>query len=208
MARPTSWLGISAQPVARIDSSTRWASWASASSSTGRPWQARLTPLMTFSRLNGSVTPERLTTASTASSTVVNRRLQCEHDRRRRMAWPSSTSRESTTRESELRQNGHRTGLIPPLGHTSMTPRRAGPGDQHVDHRWITCPPSEPNLWTNHSGVTTRCWGQPYVEPQYFASRHGGNRRFEGTVRRDVACRARPPTERAHTTATCDNPRT
>ncbi|MBC3844193.1 hypothetical protein GXW82_40600 [Streptacidiphilus sp. 4-A2] len=31
---------------------------------------------MTFSRLNGSVTPLRLTTISAAVSTVVNRRLQ------------------------------------------------------------------------------------------------------------------------------------
>ena len=46
---------------------------ASASSSTGLPWQARRTPRTTLSRLNGSVTPLRLTTASTASSTVVNR---------------------------------------------------------------------------------------------------------------------------------------
>src|SRR5438445_87533 len=82
-----------------------------------------------------------------------------------------------------------------------MTPRGLWPGDQHVDHRWITCPPSNPNLWTNHSGVTTRCWGQPYVAPPYSASRHGPNRRFEGTTHRDVACRARPPTERGHTTA-------
>ena len=65
---------------------------------------------MTFSRLNGSVTPERFTTASTASSTVVNRRPHAVHDRRRRIAWPSSTSRESTTRESACRQNGHRIG--------------------------------------------------------------------------------------------------
>jgi hypothetical protein len=39
----------------------------------------------TFSRLNGSVTPDRLTTASTASSTVVNRRLHLAHDRLRLM---------------------------------------------------------------------------------------------------------------------------
>jgi hypothetical protein len=55
---------------------------------------------MTFSRLNGSVTPLRLTTASTAVSTVVNRLPHSGHDLRRRIAWPSSASRESTTRES------------------------------------------------------------------------------------------------------------
>jgi len=65
-----------------------------------RPWQARRTPRITFSRLNGSVTPLRLTTASTAVSTVVNRRPHSGQDRRRRIACPSSVSRESTTRES------------------------------------------------------------------------------------------------------------
>jgi hypothetical protein len=44
-----------------------------ASSPTGRPWQAFRTPDMILVRLNGSVTPLRLTIASTASSTVVNR---------------------------------------------------------------------------------------------------------------------------------------
>nr|CEL14827.1 hypothetical protein [Kibdelosporangium sp. MJ126-NF4]CTQ96542.1 hypothetical protein [Kibdelosporangium sp. MJ126-NF4] len=37
----------------------------------------------------------------------MNLRPQLEHDRLRRITWPSSTSRESTTRESECRQNGH-----------------------------------------------------------------------------------------------------
>jgi hypothetical protein len=85
MARPTSLLGISAQPVARTASSTLWASTASWSASTGRPWQARRTPTITLSRLNGSVTPLRLITASVASSTVVNRRPHAWHERRRRM---------------------------------------------------------------------------------------------------------------------------
>lgn len=78
------------------------------SSSTGRPWHALRTPPMIFVRLNGSVTPLRLTTASTASSTVVNRLPHSGQDRRRRMSWPSSASRESTTRESACRQYGHR----------------------------------------------------------------------------------------------------
>ena len=57
-------------------------------------------------RSRSSVTPLRLTTASTAVSTVVNRRPHSGHDLRRRIAWPSSASRESTTRESGFRQNG------------------------------------------------------------------------------------------------------
>ncbi|MGW5666849.1 hypothetical protein [Micromonospora sp. NPDC003776] len=45
-----------------------------------------------------------MTTASTASSTVVNRLPHFGQDRRRQMSWPSSASRESTTRESACRQ--------------------------------------------------------------------------------------------------------
>ena len=65
MARPTSWLGTSAAPrgadglLDLLGEQLR-----AASSSTGRPWQARRTPAMTLARLNGSVTPLRLTTAS------------------------------------------------------------------------------------------------------------------------------------------------
>src|ERR1700754_3225917 len=112
--------------------------------------------MTTFSRLNGSVTPERLTTARTASSTVVNRRLHLAHERRRRMTWPSSTSRESTTRESEWRQNGQRIP-VHPSWHSDAAARP--PGDHLVDGRWTTCP----NLWTNYSDVTTRCWGRRYA---------------------------------------------
>jgi hypothetical protein len=61
-----------------------------------------------LSLLNCSVTPDRFTTASTIVSDVVNRLPHAEHDLRRRIACPSSTSRESTTRESACRQNGHR----------------------------------------------------------------------------------------------------
>src|SRR4051812_108293 len=107
MASPTSWLGTSAAPVARIASSTCWASCCNWSSSTGRPWQARRTPATTLARLNGSLTPLRLTTASTGSSTVVKRREHRVHERRRRVTCPSSASRESTTRESGCRQYGH-----------------------------------------------------------------------------------------------------
>jgi hypothetical protein len=45
-----------------------------------------------------------LTTLSWASSTVVNRLLQAEQDRRRRMEVPSSATRESITRVSVSRQ--------------------------------------------------------------------------------------------------------
>jgi hypothetical protein len=48
--------GTSGLPAARRVSSTREASRARASSSTGRPWQALRTPLTTLARLNGSVT--------------------------------------------------------------------------------------------------------------------------------------------------------
>ena len=78
---------------------------------TGRPWQARRTPATTLLRLKGSTTPLRLTTASTASSTVVNRRPHAGHERRRRVVAPSSASRESMTRLSALWQNGQRTAL-------------------------------------------------------------------------------------------------
>src|SRR6266545_1666627 len=112
-------------PLARTVSSTRWASSAMASSSTGRPWQALRTPVMILLRLNGSVTPLRLTTARTGSSTVVNRLPHPGHARRRRISWPSSASRESTTRESAWRQYGHRIAP-PPLG---LRARRQRPGD-------------------------------------------------------------------------------
>src|SRR3712207_5493434 len=111
MASPTSWLGTSAAPLARMASSTCWASCCSWSSSTGRPWQARRTPATTFERLNGSLTPLRLTTARTASSTVVNRRPQAGHERRRRVVAPSSASRESITRLPGLWQKGQRTAV-------------------------------------------------------------------------------------------------
>src|SRR5699024_8316666 len=87
-------------------SSTRWASSARSSSLTGRPWHALRTPLTTFSRLNGSVAPDRLTTERLAVSTVVKRRLHWGHWRRRRIDDPSSEVRESTTRESPWRQKG------------------------------------------------------------------------------------------------------
>ena len=103
---PTSWASISATPLARTVSSTRWASSARSSSVTGRPWQALRTPASTLSRLNGSVAPERLVTVRLAVSTVVNRRPHSGHCRRRRIEVPSSVARLSTTRLSACRQNG------------------------------------------------------------------------------------------------------
>src|SRR5699024_3892182 len=103
---PTSWASISARPLERMLSSTRWASIASWSSLTGRPWQALRTPEITLARLNGSLTPERLSTEREAVSEVEKRREQFGHWRRRRIVAPSSDVRESTTRESEWRQNG------------------------------------------------------------------------------------------------------
>ncbi len=81
----------------------------------GRPWQALRTPETIFGRLNGSVTPDRLTTVRLAVSTVLKRRPHCGQTRRRRMAQPSSVLRESTTRESAERQNGQFIDLRPPL---------------------------------------------------------------------------------------------
>ncbi len=65
---PTSWASISATPLARTVSSTRWASSARSSSLTGRPWQALRTPTSTLSRLNGSLAPERLVTRQATPS--------------------------------------------------------------------------------------------------------------------------------------------
>jgi len=92
--------------------------------------------LITFWRLNGSVTPLRLMTATMACSTVVKRRPHSWQLRRRRMAWPSSCSRESTTRESGWRQYGHRIAL-PPVDepaviHTSPNCDHAGSSTEAV----------------------------------------------------------------------------
>jgi hypothetical protein len=61
---------------------------------------------MTLVRLKGSVTPLRLITISEALSTVVNRREQSGHCRRRRIEVPSSVVRLSTTRLSGCLQKG------------------------------------------------------------------------------------------------------
>src|SRR5215216_66153 len=114
---------------------------------------------MILIRLKGSVTPLRLTTASTASSTVVNRLPHSGHDRRRRINWPSSASRESTTRESACRQYGHRTECPPVAG---RPPRRRRPGhaeprrhhDRQIVTPCLTCGGDgsrNPNLWMTYS---------------------------------------------------------
>src|ERR1700710_203947 len=81
-------------------------------------------------------------TARVASSTVVKRRPHSWQLRRRRMTWPSSCSRESTTRESGWRQYGQRTdgllsvstGAFTMILWTNLSIR----GAQHVDHN--ACP--------------------------------------------------------------------
>src|SRR3712207_40460 len=112
MASPASLLGASAAPDARIASSTCWASSWNWSSSTGRPWQARRTPATTLLRLKGSTTPLRLTTASTASSTVVNRRLHAGHERRRRGGAPSAASRGAGRADRVLHLLGEQLELV------------------------------------------------------------------------------------------------
>src|SRR5699024_7229348 len=87
-------------------SSTSCASLAKSYLSTARPWQALRTPLITLARLNGSATPERLITLSEVVSNVVNRLSHDRHSPRRRIAEPSSSERESTTRDAACRQNG------------------------------------------------------------------------------------------------------
>src|SRR4029453_10651797 len=93
---------------------------------------------MILVRLKGSVTPLRLTMASTASSTVVNRLPHSGHERRRRINWPSSASRESTTRESACRQYGQRTANLLQRSdhHAPGTPNRT---PAEWAGLWITC---------------------------------------------------------------------
>ena len=94
------------------------------SASIGRPLAARRIPTATFSRSNGSRSPDRLTTTSGVSSTrskVVNRRPQSMQARRRRIDEPSSAWRESTTLSSKEPQPGHRTP-----GTLLLRPRPAG----------------------------------------------------------------------------------
>jgi hypothetical protein len=87
-------------------SSARWARIASWSSLTGLPWHALRTPLVILSRVNGSVTPLRLPTMRITVSWVVNLRPHSGHDRRRRIAAPSSAVRLSMTRLSVRLQYG------------------------------------------------------------------------------------------------------
>ena len=114
MARPTSCEGTSPLPRHLIASSTRWARIASWSSLTGLPWQARRTPRTILSRLKGSVTPLRLATMRMTVSWVVKRRPHAGHDRRRRIAVPSSAVRLSMTRLSACLQCGQYTRSTSP----------------------------------------------------------------------------------------------
>src|SRR5690349_15042974 len=48
------------------------------------------------------------------------------------MIWPSSASRESTTRESACRQYGHRIALSPPRNRRGISPRTRSPNLSEV----------------------------------------------------------------------------
>ncbi len=113
MASPISFAWTWELPWLRMLSSTSWAKSFNASSETSRPWQARRTPVITLSRLNGSESPFRLITVKIAFSTVVKRPVQEVHSRRRRMDAPESMIRESITREESLWQKGQCTGSWP-----------------------------------------------------------------------------------------------
>src|SRR5580698_8911643 len=103
---------------------------------------------MTLVRLNGSQAPERLTTLKLAVSNVVKRRPHSGQERRRRIAAPSSVSRESTTRESGKRQNGQCTAF--------RLLSRPDPVRQHpVEAVWH-------NLWRKLQRCNTRCGGRTY----------------------------------------------
>src|SRR5690606_19028164 len=112
---------------------------------------------MIFSRLNGSTTPERLTTERLAVSIVVNLRPHSGHWRRRRIDAPSSEVLESTTRESPCLQNGQCT---PP-------PRRraAALADRYGAPRERPCNICEKPRPTGASAQTpgspTGRWGRP-----------------------------------------------
>src|SRR6185369_3296327 len=81
-----------------------------ASTGMGRFSQAFLMPEMIFIRSNGSRRPSFLQTCGSISSTrswVVKRLVHSSHSRRRRMAVPPLSGRESITLLSGLPQNGH-----------------------------------------------------------------------------------------------------
>ncbi|GAT81613.1 hypothetical protein STXM2123_2314 [Streptomyces sp. F-3] len=81
-------------------------------------------------RLNGSVTPDRLTTMSEHVSTVVNRREQSGHWRRLRMDVPSSVVRLSTTRLSGCLQKGQCMDSNPPHSRLNSLADLRGPAKQ------------------------------------------------------------------------------
>src|SRR4051794_21261336 len=181
MASPTSWVVSSALPVARTASSTRWPSWASASSVTGRPWHALRTPLMTLVRLKGSVTPDRLTTISEHVSTVVKRREQSGHWRRLRIDVPSSVVRLSTTRLSGCLQKGQCMAptLLHSTTHRPLETSRA-PRSSPKHRRWPQARrPGGPQHLGCCCNPTTRCgdrreeWPTSRVSHAYWHVPHG-----------------------------------
>ena len=102
-----------------ITSSSRLRIW---SSDMGRFPQAMRTPFSSLRRSNGWRRPSRLTTLTSSrsiSSCVVKRHPQVVHSRRRRIAAPSRTLRESSTLSSSLPHLGHFIASAPylPLGH-------------------------------------------------------------------------------------------
>src|SRR5712691_3113946 len=145
------------------------ASW---SSVTGRPWHARRTPRTILSRLNGSVAPLRLATIRITVSWVVNRRPHSWHDRRRRIAAPSSAVRLSITRLSEYRQYGQYM-RSPPAGRCALS---------LVDHK----------LWKNYSRVSTRYCGPTLCDAQVVLARDSAVRASQRPRRRQLSQLASP----------------
>src|ERR1700730_12463347 len=108
---PRSAVETTLRPYSRSVSTISSATRSIASGSTGRFLHALRTPDISFSRSKGCFSPDRLATSSGAFSTrskVVKRWLHTSHSRRRRMARPSSATRESTTRSSSWPQDGQR----------------------------------------------------------------------------------------------------
>jgi hypothetical protein len=92
-------------------------------------------------------------------SMVVNRWLQDGHNRRRRMAVPSSLERLSTTRVSADLQNGQFMAHLLGRAHRNQRDRQpawGSPWGLPVQNLWKI----NHNLWMTYTGVTTRC-GEP-----------------------------------------------
>lgn len=103
-------LFISCRPVIWISRSMWLTRRFNSSCVIGNFWNERRRPVSIFSLLYGSCRPSRLMTVRfriSVSSMVEKRKSQRAHSRRRRIAIPSSMSRESMTRVSSLWQAGH-----------------------------------------------------------------------------------------------------